>query len=119
MPADLLELLRLLNAHPEGGRELVGRRRAPEDLAQPPLLARVAPEQQLDVHGQTDRPRLVRQSPHDRLAHPPRRVGREARAVLGIELVDGAQQPEVPLLDQVGERQAAIEIAAGDLDDET
>src|SRR5439155_1002743 len=55
VPADLLELLRLLDAHPEGGRELVGRRRAPEDLAQPPLLARVAPEQQLDVHRQTDR----------------------------------------------------------------
>src|SRR5439155_17541653 len=55
---------------------------------------------------------------HDRLADPPDRVRGEARAPLGLVLLDGAEQAEITLLDQVGKRQSAVRVAAGDLDDE-
>jgi hypothetical protein len=41
---------------------------------------------------------------------PPRRVGREAEAALGLELADRVHQAEVAFLDQVGHRQAAAEV---------
>src|SRR2546422_8331923 len=53
--------------------------------------------------------------PYTTLFRSPRRIGRETGAALGVELVDGAQEPEVSLLDQVGKREAAVQVAAGDL----
>ena len=54
----------------------------------------------------------------DRLADPPRRVGRELVAALVLELVDGLHEADVPLLDQVQELQAAVRVLLGDRDDE-
>src|SRR2546422_6285757 len=56
--------------------------------------------------------------PYTTLFRSPRRIGRETGAALGVELVDGAQEPEVSLLDQVGKREAAVQVAAGDLHDQ-
>src|SRR5438445_532226 len=78
---------------------LAGEAQAPADRLE--RLGRFAIEAEA---GEEYRPRLVRERPLDRLAHPPRGGGREAGATLGVELVDGAQEPEVPLLDQVGKR---------------
>src|SRR4030095_9580220 len=82
-------------------------------LGQPLLLALVSAEQELDVHRQAGGSRLVRERAHDRLTNPPRRVRREARAALGIELLDGAQETDVAFLDQVRQRKTAIQVAAG------
>ena len=73
-----------------------------------------------DLLGQADRAALVADRAADRLADPDRRVGAEAVALAVVELLDGADEPERALLDQVGEREpvaGALE-ALGDVDDE-
>ena len=48
--------------------------------------------------------------PSDRLTNPPRGVGRELETLGVVELLDGADQTEVALLDQVKEEHAAAGI---------
>ena len=67
-----------------------------------------------DVHGQTDRPALLGERARDGLANPPGRVGRELEAHLVVELLDGADQAEVALLDQVEERDAGLRVVPRD-----
>src|SRR5829696_992716 len=64
------------------------------------------------VDGQADRAAGVLQPALDRLADPQRRVGREAEALAPVELLDGADQAEHALLDQVAEREALALVAA-------
>src|ERR1700682_381624 len=66
------------------------------------------------VNGQPDRKSLVGQRALDRLANPPGRVCRELATPAVVELVDGPEQAEVTLLDQVREGQAAPLVALGD-----
>ena len=66
------------------------------------------------MHRQADRAALVGERAGDRLADPPRRVGRELVAHLVVELLDRADQAEVPLLDQVEERHAGLRVVARD-----
>ena len=92
------------------------------------LAAELLHELALDVHDlvelldhvdrDADRPPLVRDRARDRLADPPRRVGRELVAAAVVELLDRADEAERALLDQVQERQAAAQVALGDRDDE-
>src|SRR5262245_18837322 len=70
------------------------------------------------VHGDADRPRLIRNRAGDGLADPPRRVGRELVAAPVLELVDGLHQPDVALLDQIQELQTAVRVLLGDRHDE-
>ncbi len=70
------------------------------------------------VRGQPDRARLAHDRALDRLPDPPRRVGGEAEAALGVELLERVDQPEVALLDQVGQREPAVRVVLGDADDE-
>ena len=72
-----------------------------------------------DVHGHADRPRLVGERACDRLADPPRRVRRELEAATPVELLDGTDEPERALLDEVEERQALVAVVLRDRDDET
>src|SRR4029453_11968878 len=116
--ADLLELLELLHRGVEGRRQLFHRGRPLELLGEALLLAFVAPEQELDVHRQADGPRLVRQRAYDGLANPPGRVRRESGAARTVELLDRAQEADVALLDQVRQRQPAVQVAPRDLHDE-
>ena len=62
--------------------------------------------------------RLVGDRPAHRLPDPPGRVGGEFDAAAPVELLDGAHQTNVALLDQVAEHQAAIAISLGDMHDE-
>src|SRR5207302_1322689 len=52
-----------------------------------------------DVNGEPDRAALVCQSARHGLPDPPRRVRRKLVAHLVVELLDGADETEVPLLD--------------------
>ena len=70
------------------------------------------------VHRHPDRPGLVGQRPGHRLADPPRGVRRELEALAVVELLDRPDQPEVALLDQVEQRQAAAHVLLGDRDDQ-
>ena len=47
-----------------------------------------------------------------------RSIGRELEALAPVELVDGAEQPEVPLLHEVEELEPGRPVALGDRDDE-
>ncbi len=63
--------------------------------------------------GQPERPALVRQGVDDRLAHPPDGVGDELDALVGVEALGRLDQPDVALVDQVEEGQAAAAVALG------
>ena len=71
------------------------------------------------MHGNTDGTGLVGDSARDGLTDPPRGVRGELKALLVVELLDGADQTEVALLDQVQEQHAASDIALSDGDDQT
>ena len=55
----------------------------------------------------------VLDGPPDRLADPPGGIGGELEALAPVELLDGVDQAEVALLDQVGEGQARPLVLAG------
>ena len=98
--------------------DLLDRRRPAERVLEvgghPPPL-----EEQLDhVGGDPDRLGRVDQRPLDRLLDPVARVGAEPGADRRVEPLDGAEQAEVPLLDQVLERQPLADVAPGDVDDQ-
>ncbi len=71
-----------------------------------------------DVNRQAHRARLVHDGALDGLPYPPGRIGREAKAAFGIELLHRMDQPEVALLDQVEQRQATVDVTPCDLDDQ-
>src|ERR1035437_7938889 len=108
--------LRHRDVHPL--RDLLGGRLAP-----PPLHERARGANQLvdrldHVDRDTNGSRLVRDRAGDRLADPPRGVGRELVAAAVLELVDRLHQPDVAFLDQVEELQPAVRVLLRDRDDE-
>ena len=60
----------------------------------------------------------VGDAPGDGLADPPRGVGRELEPPPGVEPVDGLDQAEVALLDEVEQGQAGRLVLLGDGDDQ-
>ena len=75
--------------------------------------------QQFDhVGGNADRLGGVDQGPLDRLLDPVAGVGAEARVHVGVEPLDGAQQPQVAFLDQVLQAEPLAGVAAGDVHDQ-
>ena len=65
-----------------------------------------------------DRPRGVGDCARHRLADPPGRVGGELEAFAPVELLDGTDQAEHALLNQVEERQPLTSVVLRDRDDE-
>ena len=65
------------------------------------------------VRRDADRAGAVGDGAPDRLADPPRGVGRELEAAAMVELLDGAHEAEVALLDEIEQRQPAGLVAAG------
>ena len=70
------------------------------------------------VHGDPDGAALVGDRPLDGLTDPPRRVGGEPEAPVGVELLDGLHQAYVALLDQVLEGQPVAAVLLGHADHE-
>ena len=70
------------------------------------------------VDGQADRPTRVGDAAGDGLADPPRGVGRELEALAPVELLDGVHEAEVPLLDEVEEREPGGLVLLGDRHDQ-
>src|SRR5205085_4347358 len=113
-----LDLLGLLNGQVRLLGDLVERRLAAELRPEKPLGAVHLLHPLDDVDGHADRPRLVGERARDGLTDPPGRVRGELVAAAPVELLDGADQAERALLDQVEERQALIAIVLGDRDDQ-
>src|SRR5215218_3320399 len=80
------------------------------------------PDQPVDrlhhVDRDADRAGLVRDRPRDRLPDPPRGVRRELEALLEVELLDRADEADVPLLDEVEERHPAADVLLRDRHDQ-
>ncbi len=70
------------------------------------------------LHGDADGVAVLLDGPLQGLADPPRGVGRESETALPVELVDGAHEPEGPLLDEVAEVDAPVLVATRPVDDE-
>ena len=70
------------------------------------------------MHRHADRPRLVRDRAGDGLADPPGRIRGELETAAPLELLDGADQAEHALLDEIEERQSLVAVVLGDRDDQ-
>ncbi len=68
-----------------------------------------------DVHWQADSAGLVHDRPLDALADPPCGIRGETEAALGIELLQCVDEPEIALLDQIGQRHAAVHVVLRDV----
>src|SRR5215831_6909937 len=113
--ADVLDLLR---AEIQVLADLGGRRLASELGAELALGADDLVQLLDDVHRHADGARLVRERTSDRLADPPRRVGRELEPLAVVELLRGANKADRSLLDQIEEGQALVAVLLRDRDDE-
>src|SRR5262249_49569730 len=71
-----------------------------------------------DVDGNANCSRLVRDAALHGLSDPPRRVRRELVAASPVELLDGTNEPDDPLLDQVEQRDPVTLVLLRDRDDE-
>ena len=116
---DLLDLADAVGAHVHLGTDLLGGRVATQVLKELALHADKLVDGLNHMHRNTDGTGLVGDSARDGLTDPPRGVRGELEALLVVELLDGANQTEVALLNQVKEQHAAADIALGDGDDQT
>ena len=86
------------------------------------LLSQLTRSAQVDIqlfyhmNGQTNGTGLIHDRPLNGLTNPPGGIGRKAEAALRVKLLHGTDQSQVTLFDQIQQRQAAIDIAAGNLD---
>ncbi len=65
------------------------------------------------VDRETDRPGLVPQPASDGLTYPPGGVGGELEALAPVELLDGPDQPQIPLLDEVEDVEPPAHVTLG------
>ena len=89
---------------PQLRREFRRRRIATELAGQLCAHALAALQPVVDVRGQADGAGVVLDRANQRLSNPPHRIGRELEAAAMVELLHGADQAEVALLDQVRKR---------------
>ena len=110
---DLEEPVDLLGLQAHLHRQLAGVRLAAQLLAQPVLDAHQLSDQ-LGVMGRdADGPGVVEDGALDGLSDPPGRIGGELEPASVIELLDRPHQAQVPLLDQVQQRETAPDILLG------
>src|SRR5262245_55652825 len=110
----LLERLEVLHGHAQLRGDVGGCGRLAALLGEPLPSPVDLAQLRLDVDRQPDEPRLVGERALDRLADPPGRVRREPSAAIPAELLDGADEPEVALGDEIAQRQPTALVAAGE-----
>src|SRR3989338_6697206 len=98
---DLLDVRDLLDVHLHFDGEFFERRLAAEFLDEAALRVRQFVDRFDNVDGDADGAGLVGDGAGDRLADPPGCIGAEFEAALGIELLDRAEETDVPLLDKI------------------
>jgi len=94
------------------GQFVVGRL-ATEDRGQFGRRRLEALELLADFEGDTDRATVLLDGALEGLADPPGGVGRELEPALPVELLDGTEQAEGTLLDEVDHLDAAVLVATG------
>lgn len=99
-------------------RDLGDERVAREPGAERALGAHVAVELLEHLHRDAHGARLLGEPAQDGLADPERRVRAEAQAPFGLEPVHRVDEPQVPLLDEIEERQAPVPVGACDVNHE-
>ncbi len=112
-----LSHLRDRNVHPLC--DLFARRFAAEFLNEQTRGADELVDRLDHVNRDADRAGLIGDCTRDRLANPPRCVGREFVSATPFEFIDGLHQTDVAFLNQIEELQAAICVFLGDRNDET
>ena len=113
---DLQHLADFLQRHAELFGQLLRRRLAADLVQHLPRRAHQLVDRLDHVHRNADRARLVGDRAGDRLADPPRGIGRELVAAAILELIDRLHQADVAFLDQIQELQPAIGVFLGDRD---
>jgi hypothetical protein len=108
---DRTELLEPLRLDPRLARQLLGRGVAAQGGGQLALLGSQLGELLPDVDRDPDRARVLLDGALHRLPDPPGGVGRELEPPPVVELLDRADQPQDPLLDQVEEGKAEPPVA--------
>ena len=111
---DALDLTHPLDGELDPWRHLFDGRLPAELLEQLALRPHHLVDRLDHVDRDADGAGLVGDGPGDRLADPPRRIGRELEPLGVIELVDGAHEAEVALLDEIEKGQTAIAVSLGD-----
>src|SRR5918999_123352 len=109
-------LLHLLGFHVRRLRDLVDGGLAIEPVEEVGLRSADAIEGLDHVHGDADRPPLVRDGTGYRLADPPRGVGRELEPSAPVELLDRPDETKVAFLNEVEQRQAGPRVLLRDRD---
>src|SRR5215208_1018678 len=89
-------------------RQLLGARLPAKLLPQDLRRLDDAREVRGPVERHANRPTLARERREDRLTDPPHRVRDELDALVGVELPRRGEQADVPLADQVDQREAAV-----------
>src|SRR5438270_6358284 len=108
----------LRDGHVNLDGDLLSRRLAPQLLDERAAGADELVDGLDHVHRDADRPSLVGDGARHSLTNPPGCIRREFITASPLELVHGLHQPDVPLLDEVEELQAAVRVLLGDGDDE-
>src|SRR6266508_737463 len=115
---DLHDLADLVGRDEHPLADLLRGRLATELLQEPARHADELVDRLHHVDRDADGARLVGDGARDRLPDPPRRVGRELVALAVVELLDRADEADVPLLDEVEEAHAAADVLLRDGHDE-
>src|SRR5919202_1516187 len=116
---DLAHLPHLVGIELDGRGDLLERRRTAEARREVALGVGDLPLALRDADRHADRAPALVERAADRLPDPQRRVRGEAEPLAPVELLDGADQPEHPLLDEVEQRELAdVLVLAGDRDDQ-
>ena len=114
--ADLDDLAHLLRADLHLLSDFLGRRFAPQVLQQTAADANQAVDRLHHVDGNTNRAGLVSDSTGNGLANPPGGIRAELVPLRVIELFDGTNQTNIPLLDQVQQAHTAANVLFRDTD---
>src|SRR3990170_1027145 len=108
--ADLLDLAHLRWSHLHLGCDLISRRLTSQVLEQLALDARQLVDRLDHVYRNTDRASLVCNCPRDRLTNPPGCISRELEPLRVVEFLDGANEAEVALLNEVEKRHTSPDV---------